>query len=96
LFLILFLVAALAGAASLKTGGARPGELCSAAEFELTADVASVRDDLHDVGEQMGLLPARMRNLWDDAQRGARVVAVNTSESARDVAHRIVSLVKTS
>ncbi|HWF10397.1 MAG TPA: hypothetical protein VG297_18140 [Bryobacteraceae bacterium] len=101
MFLILFLVAVLAGAVSVKADGSRLGEFAQVTESELTkseltGDVESIRADLHNIGEQIASLPAGMRNLWHDAPRDARVAAVNTFESARDIAYRVVAFIKTS
>jgi hypothetical protein len=96
LFLLLFLVTLLAGAASLQSGGPRLGEVGFITKSEVKADLASLKDDLRDVQEQIRLFPTEMKTLWTDTQVKAKQLEAGTADGIHSVAHRISAFIKTS
>lgn len=95
LFLILFLVALTAGAASLQSGGSRLREIGTVTKVEVTEDLTSIKDDVRDLREQFELFPSEIRTLWADAQQRAKALKLNATDSAHNIAHRVSAFIKT-
>jgi hypothetical protein len=94
-FLLLFLlVAFLAAAAGLQSGGARWGEVRSDIRYEARADIDAVKDDVYELRAQAKSAPSQLRSLWKDASNDLRVLKADVSIEARLAAERLSTLIK--
>jgi hypothetical protein len=96
LFLLLFSVGLLAGAASLQSGGFRLGDIGFVARTELSTDFASMKDDVRDLRHEIKTAPRELKVLWADAIKDAAMIETNAEASAHHVAQRILAFIKIS
>jgi hypothetical protein len=78
------LIAGLAIAAGLQSGGAWPGEMNQALRTETRATADSLRDDGHAV-----------RSIWDDVRREVHRLEADAAENSRIAAKHIFTLIRT-
>jgi hypothetical protein len=93
--LFLLSVASLATAAVLRPGGAWLGDIRSDVQYEARAEVASLKDDAHDIRALAESAPNQLKAIWNDASRDFRILKADLTIEARLAARRISTLIKT-
>jgi hypothetical protein len=91
----LFLLAFLATAASLHSGGSWLGEVGRALRLEARADFTSIGEDLHTIRTQAERAPGAFQSLQRDLRRRARMVEADAAADARRAGERASTVVKT-
>ena len=91
----LLLVAFLATAASLQSGGAWWGDFRRDLRYEARADIYALKDDARGLRAQAESVPNQLRALWSDVSNELRILKADVSSDARMAAKRISNFIKT-
>jgi hypothetical protein len=95
-FLLLFLlVAFLATAVSLQSGGKWWGDVRRDLRSEARANVYALKDDASDVRAQAESVPSQFRALWNDVGNNLRILKADVTSDARMAAKRLSTFIKT-
>jgi hypothetical protein len=92
LFLLLS-VAFLAAAASLFSGGEWWGDIREDFRYEARADIASLKEDMRAVRNEVEWAPFALRRLWEDVSRDLGTLEADAAADARSAAQRLSALV---
>jgi hypothetical protein len=96
-FLLLFsLVAFLAGAASLRSGGAWWGDFRRDLRHEARGGIYALKDDAREFRARADAVPNQVRALWNDLSNELRILEADVSSDARMAAKRLATFIKTS
>jgi hypothetical protein len=72
------------------------GDIRRDIRYEAGADVASLKDDVRELGAQAKSAPNQVQGLWNDVRIDLRILEADVTIHARFAARRIATLIKTS